>query len=75
MTHHVMSFKACRWLVTAHLLFISCIDSKVYDCVASLSLSDKPTWDFATPDNQKKKLREVGEIERVKRGKRWWKEI
>ena len=61
MVNYVASFKACQWLVTVHLLFGSGTDSKVYNYVASLSFSGKPTWSCSKIDNQKKKLTHKGE--------------
>ena len=38
---HVISFEVSWWLVAAHLLITSCVDSKMCRCVACLSLSGK----------------------------------
>ena len=53
-TNHVTFFKVWQWLDTVDLLFSSHTDSKVCNCVVSLSPSDKPMWHFTNKDNQKR---------------------
>lgn len=56
MTNHIISIKACWWLVTVNLLFGSHKDIKTCTCVAYLLSSDKTMWRFTKMNSKKRKL-------------------